>query len=179
MRTLLLHPLIAFLPCACTTPVQEADPTTLEPPGERMPLAYSNAIAAYMQAVYSRDEPAPDTVFIGRQIDICPLVWSTVDLKSAPAWVKDTSFMSMELPSAIQGTNVRFATPDEAEQRKDRPGLVLLNMFAWFAADTAEFKIVTFRQGFRPQHDCSMGLIYNAERREFDLDSVRFEYPYP
>lgn len=144
-----------------------------------MPLAYSNAIAAYLQAVHTRDEPAPDTVFIGRQIDISPLVWSTADRNAAPAWVKDTSFLSMRLPSVIQGTNVRFATPDEAEQRKDRPGFVLLNMFASFAADTVEFKIVTFKRGFRPQHDCSMDLIYSAERREFDLDSVRLEYPYP
>lgn len=144
-----------------------------------MPLAFTNAIAAYLQAVHTRDEPAPDTVFIGRQIDISPLVWSTVDGTAAPAWVKDTSFMSMRLPSVIQGNNVRFATPNEAEQRKDRPGFVLLNMFASFAADTVEFIIVTFKQGNRPQHNCLMDLIYNAERREFDVDSVRFEYPYP
>lgn len=87
--------------------------------------------------------------------------------------------MSIKLPSAIQGTNVRFVTPDEAEQRKNRPGFVLLNMFASFAADTVEFKIVTFKRGFRPQHDCSMDLIYKAESKEFDLGSLRFEFPYP
>lgn len=195
MRTRLLHPLIAVLLSACSTPVQEIETNGLDPaasqpartgtaragsvPSDRMARAYSSAIAEYLKATAMNTRTAPDTVFIGRQVEISPLVWTTLGTDAAPVWLHDTSFMHMALPATIHDTDVRFVEPDEAEQRKGRRDLVLLNMFARFAGDTAEFTIVTFAQDFRPQHDCSMALIYDAEREQFVLDSLGFAYPYP
>jgi len=87
--------------------------------------------------------------------------------------------MDMVLPATIDGTSVLFVTTDEAERYKARKEFILLNMFGSFTADTVEFTIVTFAQNFRPQHDCSLDLLYTAERNEFELVSVAFAYPYP
>ncbi len=40
--------------------------------------------------------------------------------------------------------------------------------------------IVTFRNGYHPQHNCYVDLKYDAMKKEFELEKeVRFEYSYP
>jgi len=51
-----------------------------------MAQAYSSAIAEYLKATYAEAHATPDTVFIGKQVEISPLVWTIVDPLTVPAW---------------------------------------------------------------------------------------------
>lgn len=118
---------------------------------------YSQAIAEYIRAVYKKDKSGLDTLFIGKHPD----------------------FPSIQLPAMIQDTKVMLLTTDEADKKLQyRKSLVYINMFGWITKDRAEFILVTFFNGYRPQHNCLIDFKYNSKRKEFELDKLRFEYPY-
>lgn len=118
---------------------------------------YSRAITEYMNAVY-KDKPVPDTLFIGTQ-------GSGFD------------FPDIELPGTIGKTNIRLLTFEESNRlHKDGKSYVFLNTIGWRKKDKAEFIIVTFFAGGKPQHNCH--IYFTHTNNEYKLDSLNFEYQY-
>lgn len=179
MKTILLLTLTLLLYGACDAPPSEtklestrpdtpsdsilfnlADPDSSMFPKAVVTEAYCRAIAEYAKAAYSDGKSIPDTLFIGT---------TGVGFQ----------FPSIELPATISGVNVRLLSSDEAERlHLERKSYVFLNMVGWMEGDKAEFIIVTFFAGGKPQHDCHLHFVRSG-KGEFELDSLRFAYAYP
>lgn len=118
--------------------------------------AYTVAINEYINAVYKPGVSRPDTLFINKNVDM-------PDIK---------------LPPSIQGIGIVILPGDRSFQTlRKRSSSVLLNIPSWLSGDKPELMIVTFKD-LKPQHHCSIHLKYNAERTNFVLDSLVFDYPY-
>lgn len=118
--------------------------------------AYSRAISEYLKAVYKKDVPTPDTLFIGKNVDM-------PDIK---------------LPQTIQGITTVLMTSEEAEKKLSyRKSLVYLNVVGWLDSDKQEFIVVKFHE-FKPQHNCSIHFKRNPRSKEMELESLTFQYPY-
>ncbi|MBK9758678.1 MAG: hypothetical protein IPO90_01585 [Flavobacteriales bacterium] len=161
MKAALVYPLVLLLFWSCSPVHQEAVPNAVRPTLSAdaaldTAQAYRNAIASYIKAVSKNGDALPDTLYIGRHMDL----------------------PNIELPAVIEHVNIRSLTEEEAERVKDLDGFVYLNMFGWFAGGSAEFLVVTFRHGFRPQHNCHLYFIHSGASATFELDSLGFEYPY-
>lgn len=124
--------------------------------------AYSQAIAEYIKATRQKNESRLDTLFFGRHDD----------------------FPDIKLPSEIQGTKIRLITNAEAEiKRASADSFVFINMIDCSGKEGQIFKLIVFFVGreirYKPQYDCIVDLKYNTERKEFELRSLKYEYPYP
>lgn len=118
--------------------------------------AYNQAISEYIKAVYKKDVPRPDTLFIGKNVDMPDIA----------------------LPNTIQGIITVLMTSEEAKQKLSyRKSLVYLNVVGWLDGDNQEFMIVRFHE-FKPQHNCSIHFKHNSRSKEMELESLTFQYPY-
>ena len=118
--------------------------------------AYCQAISEYLKVVYEKGSPTPDTLFIGKNVDMPDIV----------------------LPVVINGINTVLLTSEEAEKKLTyRKSLVYLNVVGWIEREKSEFIIVTFYE-FKPQHNCSIHYKYNSKSKEMELVSLNFQYPY-
>ena len=126
-------------------------------PNDQLSLMYCDAITAYLNAVYQEGSAGPDTLFIG----------------------KHDQFPEISLPLSLRHSMVQLIPLEETERLRDRQGTVLLNIVAQMNDDQAEFLLVRFNQGFRPQHNCLIDFRYNEHTRKYDLSRMHFEYPYP
>lgn len=124
--------------------------------GDKVTGLYINAISEYLKAANKDGGPMPDTVF----------VW------------KHPDFPDIALPQAILHSKIRMLPFLDTNGEQNRKNCVYLNMFCWLTANKAEFVIVTFRHGGKPQHNCKMDFRYDEEARDFVLNRLSFEYPY-
>jgi hypothetical protein len=119
--------------------------------------AYSQAIADYINAMYEKDKSVFDTLFIGKHVD----------------------FPNITLPKTIQKNPVLLLTYEEANKKLSyRRSLVYLNVIGWIDKTRAEFIIVTFFEGGKPQHNCLINYAA-SEKNELEMESLKFEFPYP
>lgn len=179
MKAILLLILTLLLHGACDAPPSETkrESARLETPGDSILFnladpdssmfpkavvteAYCRAIAEYAKAVYSDGKSGPDTLFIGTK-------------------GVGFQFPHIDLPATINETKVRLLNSEESKRLHiDRQSYVFLNMVGWMEGDKAEFIIVTFFSGGKPQQNCHLYFVRTG-KSEFGLDSLRFEYPYP
>jgi len=114
---------------------------------------YSHAIAEYINAVYQKDKTELDTLFLGKHAD----------------------FPNINLPASIANTRIMLLTTEEAEKREYFKTSVYINLFGWVRENKAEFIFVTFYPKFQHKYDCFIDYNYNTERKEFELEKLRFE----
>lgn len=142
-----------FLLCICSGPgayCQAKQP-------DKATKAYCRAISEYIKAVYKSGIARPDTLFIGKNVDM-------------PGTIK--------LPGAIEGITTVLITSEAAEKKLNyRKSLVYLNVVGWLDKDSSEFIVVTFFE-FKPQHNCSMHFKNNPKSKEMELERLKFEYIY-
>ncbi len=118
--------------------------------------AYTEAIAQYIAAVYKGGVIRPDTLFIGKNVDMPNIV----------------------LPDSIANIKVHLISSESAQRKLTyRKSLVYLNVVGWLEKKTSEFIVVTFFE-FKPQHNCKMLFNNTADFRQMDLVSIKWEYPY-
>jgi hypothetical protein len=118
---------------------------------------YIKGVAEYLKASFEKHKFSPDTIFIGK-------------LPEDP---------DIDLPATIEKVPVKFITIEEAtEKMKQAKSWNNINIASWINTRSAEFIIVTFLDGGKPQHNCKVFLSERPGKKEFELDSLRFEYPY-
>jgi hypothetical protein len=121
---------------------------------------YSQAIADFIKAVKEKHNTSFDTLFLGKHV-----------------YGKPDDFPDIELPQTIENTQIRLVTPENGlRKQKARSSLVYVNMIGWVEQDKAEFVFVIFSNGGAHQYDCFVNYIYNAERKTYNIEPVRFEY---
>lgn len=158
MRPALLFLLLPLLLWACLPDKQDTVSATIQPTPTAdtilgTALVYRSAIGIYIAAITKRDGSFPDTLYINRH----------------------TEFPDIELPGVIAGSAIHLVSPSEAEAVKGGEHFACLNIFAWFADSTAEFRIVRFKQGLGhwPDGRDDRFLYYSIGKSEFALDSLR------
>jgi len=116
---------------------------------------YCLAIGEYIDTVFTSAKP--DTLFIGKHPD----------------------FPAIQLPREIQKMKIMLLTSDEAMNKlKYRKTLIYLNVMGWPDELNAEFLIVTFFDGGKPQHNLHLYFSRPTASDEFKRDSLSFEYQY-
>jgi len=116
---------------------------------------YSLAIGEYIDTVFTSTKP--DTLFIGKHPD----------------------FPAIQLPREIHKMKIMLLTNDEAMKKlKYRKTLIYLNVIGWPDKLNAEFLIVTFFDGGKPQHNLHLYFSRPTASDEFQRDSLYFEYQY-
>lgn len=174
MKTIALHILTTLLFAACAP--QPSGPETISADAKpsddfirfnanspdlltkaEVTKAYSLAIAEYINANYKSDS-LPDTIFVQ----------------------KNTDFPEIRLPQTIQTVNISVLSMEEAENYlRSRANWIGLNISGWYDKGKTEFIIVTFTDGFKPQHNCHLHFTYRQAVSDFVLDSLTMEYAYP
>lgn len=118
---------------------------------------YSQAIAEYIKSAYKKEKVAPDTLFL----------------------MKNVEFPEITIPATIRKIPVRLLSALDAEKKmKQQKSWVMLNVVGWPEKNKAEFVIVTFLDGGKPQHNCRINFTRHPEKKEFELDSLNFYYLY-
>lgn len=117
--------------------------------------AYVNAISEYIKDVYVNGVVRPDTLFIGKNVDM----------------------PNIKLPNSIEGITTVLITSEAAQNKLSyRKSLVYLNVVGWPERDKSEFIIVRFNE-FKPQHNCTIHFKRNIKTRQMELESLKFDYP--
>ncbi len=118
--------------------------------------AYVNAISEYIKAVYVNGVARPDTLFIGKNVDM----------------------PNIKLPNSIEGITTVLITSEAAQNKLSyRKSLEYLNVVGWPERDKSEFIIVRFNE-FKPQHNCTIHFKRNAKTRQMELEGLTFQYIY-
>ncbi len=164
MKATLLCNLSLFLLVACNAPNNEAAQkikpvdsiavVTIDSAQQKAVVTqtYVSAIDEYLKTVYKKDKSAPDTLFIGKHPD----------------------FPNIILPNIIQNTKIYMLTLDEAYLKQNKKNYLYLKVISTYFPDKVEFILVAFKQGGKPQHNCTIDLDLN----NFKLKQIRFEdYP--
>lgn len=117
---------------------------------------YERAISEYFKAFYKKGVSTPDTVFIGKNVDM----------------------PSIRLPTSIEHIPVKLTSSEAAQKKlKYRTTLVYLNVVGWIEDNNPEFMVVHF-ENFRPQHNCQLYFIREKGTASLRLLNVLFKYPY-
>ena len=127
---------------------------TFTPSKDEQTKVYCQVITEYIKAVTKTDKLHFDTLFLGNHPD----------------------FPKIKLPDIIQSKTIILLTEDESYKKKDNKSYVLINIAEQkFTKDQAEFILVTFHKGNRPQHNCYIDLKYNSTKKNYELDKkIRF-----
>ena len=121
---------------------------------------YSQGIADFIKAVNEKHKTSFDTLFFGKHV-----------------YGQPDDFPDIELPKTIENTQIRLISPEDGlKKQKARKSLVYVNMVGWVGQDKTEFIFVTFSNGCEHQYDCFINYKYDAKKKEFDYDKLRFEY---
>lgn len=153
----LFHLAFLLTTCTCCTqnPGNAPDRAALQTDLTRR---YCQAVAEYIKAVYNQNNPAPDTLFLG----------------------KSPEYPDMALPARISNVPVKLISAEAAKTYlAGRTSWIYLNVIGWREDTDPEFLIVTFFEGWKPQHNCHLNFSHRNENGEYQLDSLKFEYPYP
>jgi hypothetical protein len=111
------------------------------------------------------------------------------DSKKSKAFTFDTLFIGkheefpdIHLPVGIENKKIILLTHHKGDtQPQDRTSFVLINIIERkITKDSADFMLVTFHQGYQPQHNCYIYLKYDPVAKEFKLGKpIRYDYVYP
>ncbi|MES2763636.1 MAG: hypothetical protein V4677_15585 [Bacteroidota bacterium] len=127
---------------------------------------FCQAIAEYIKAAYKNDKSTFDTLFIGQYDD----------------------HRDKKLLTTIQKTGIVLLTNEKegVEKLKYRKSFGFVNIAELkVTQDSAMYAFVTFfvdksneKVNWWPKHNCFINFNYDAKRKEFKLDKVKFEYQY-
>jgi len=100
---------------------------------------------------------------------------------------KHEEFPDIKLPAKIENTSVVVLTTEEANIKfAYRKSMTFVNMVDLGDKGRNEFMFITFyvdkekeKVKYWPQHNCNINLKYNKEKKEFGLEEVKFDFPYP
>jgi hypothetical protein len=122
---------------------------------------YTQAIAAYIRAVYQIDQTRFDTLYFGKHV-----------------YGQPDDFPDIELPKSIENTEIRLVSPEAGTKiQQERNSRYYINMMGWVEPQhSAEFILITFSKGMAHQFDGHLKYQYNANTKGFDLAQMRFEY---
>jgi hypothetical protein len=130
------------------------------PSKAELTMIYSQAISDFIKAVNEKHKTSFDTLFFGKHV-----------------YGQPDDFPNIELPEAIENTQIRLITPEDGLIRQQaRKSLVYINMIGWVEQKQAEFIFVTFSNGGEHQYDYFIDYIHNAEQKSWKVEKGRFEY---
>ena len=126
---------------------------------------FSQAISAYLQALPEQDKIKLDTLFVGKNVDFPPII----------------------LPALIHKTPIQIVNSEEADKKLNyRTSLIYVNIIGDVTKNLSHFIFVTFLVvkpdkmiQYLPQHNCNLDLNYNALKKNFSLNTLQIDYPYP
>ncbi len=126
---------------------------------------FSQAISAYLQALPEQDKIKLDTLFVGKNVDFPPII----------------------LPALIHKTPIQIVNSAEADKKLNyRTSLLYVNIIGDVTKNLSHFIFVTFLVvkpdkvvQYLPQHNCNLDLNYNTLKKEFSLNTLHMDYPYP
>jgi hypothetical protein len=171
---ILVFPFILFsLIFGCSSSKQEADTETSDKDfsytynteKDSLVSIYSAALEEYLKAMREKRQVTFDTLFLG----------------------KHEEFPDIKLPAKIENTGIVVLTTEEANSKfAYRKSMAFVNMVDLGDKGKDEFMFVTFyvdnekeKVNYWPQHNCLINLVYNKNKKEFDLEKVNFDFPYP
>jgi hypothetical protein len=129
------------------------------PTDEEKAKAYGQVIVEYIKSQSETKELNFDTLYIGNHEE----------------------FPDIKLPAAIQNKKIILLTYTKGDTTpQNQKSFILINIIEMeMTKDRAAFMIVTFHQGYHPQHNCYVDLNYNSATKEFELEKkIRYEYVY-
>lgn len=118
-------------------------------------IIYTKALTEYLKGVDEKYKSQFDTLYIGEGMDS----------------------LKLNFPPVISNCQIRRLYFTEATNVVN-PKVAYVNFVGWVDSLNAEFIIVTFKNGGKPQHNCKMNFNYDSNKKEFTLNSFRFEEPY-
>lgn len=116
---------------------------------------YTQALMEYLKGLEEKYGSKFDTLYIGEGMDSVKLTF----------------------PPVISHCQIRRLYFTEATSVVN-PKAAYVNLVGWVDYLNAEFIIVTFKNGGKPQHNCKMNFNYDNNKKKFILNSFRFEEPY-
>lgn len=137
----------------------EADTTVLQK--AELTKIYTKAIAEFIRAANKKNGTTFDTLFIANRKNGQP-----------------DDFPDIELPGKIENTQIVLVAPEIAEKlQQERKIRVYINLMGWTDKEKAEFIFVVFSNGFDHVYDYTISYIFNATRKEFELEKIQFKGP--
>jgi hypothetical protein len=126
---------------------------------DEMTKIYSQAIGDYIRLVNKEYNLTFDTLFFGKHVNGQP-----------------TDFPDIELPTAIENTNIILISPEQGEKnQKERTSSFYINLIGSVNSVDADFIFVTFSNGFAHQFDCFIAYSYDTDKKAFVVENTRFE----
>ncbi len=120
---------------------------------------YTQAIGDYIHLVKEEYKLTFDTLFFGKHVNGQP-----------------DDFPDIELPAAIENTQIKIISPEQGEQKqKENKSSFYINLVGSADTDNADFIFVTFSNGFAHQFDCFINYKFNTYKKEFVMETNRFE----
>lgn len=120
---------------------------------------YTQVIDEYIKVVSKIDNLKFDTLYIGNHEE----------------------FPKIKLSDIIQNKKIILLTYNKSDAKpQSSKTFIFINIIEQkYTKERAEFMIVTFHQGYHPQHNCYIDFKYNPIKKEFELDGkIRFDYSY-
>lgn len=121
--------------------------------------AYHLVIAEYIKDQIKKGVPNFDTLFIGKHED----------------------FPQIELHRQIEGKRIILLDAEpivNGPQNNSRFKLINIIAMQWDEKE-AEFMLITFHQGYKPQHNCYIQLNYDSNKKAYSLSQeIRYDYAY-
>lgn len=118
-------------------------------------IIYTKALTEYLKGIDEKYKSKFDTLYIGEGLDSLKLTF----------------------PPVIFNSQIRRLYFTEAANVVD-PKTAYVNFVGWVDSLSAEFIIVTFKNGGKPQHNCKINFKYDKNKKEFIMNSFKFEEPY-
>lgn len=129
------------------------------PNASQISKAYHLIIAEYIKDQVKKEVPKFDTLFIG----------------------KHENFSNIKLHKQIEGKHILLLEAEpivNGPQNLSRFKLINIIPMHWDEKD-AEFMLVTFHQGYKPQHNSYIQLKYDSNKKEYSLSrEIRYDYAY-
>lgn len=173
MKIRVLPFLLLILIFGCSSSSQEADVEISDKDStnvykrekDSLVSIYSTALAEYIKVMREKRQAIFDTLFLG----------------------KHEEFPDIKLPAEIEHTGIVVITNEEADKKfAHRKSMAFVNMVDFGNQGKNEFLFITFyvdkekeKVNYWPQHNCTINLVYNKKKKEFELEEVKFDFPYP
>ena len=120
---------------------------------------YTQAIGDYIRLVKEEYKLTFDTLFFGKHVN-----------------GQSTDFPDIELPAAIENTKIKIISAEQGVQKqKENKSSFYINLIGSADTANADFIFVTFSNGFAHQFDCFINYKYYTDKKEFVMETNRFE----
>ncbi len=154
-----------FYQSACTAPKAEKKPAdsvladSTEIQKRKLTQIYTQAIQAFIEAVYKKDKISYDTLYFGKHV-----------------YGQDDDFPDITLPDKIEKTYIRLVVPEVGQTiTKGKSKSIFINLMGWIEQDQADFMFVVFKNGAEHQHDYFIQYTSKAPTKPFVLNKIEFE----